>query len=141
MGKQGYGIGDLMAEEIKREEKEVSSSIADLANLYGDETQESVKRFKKDAERIQEMYPGDEFTTKDIVTDIVFFFVSVALAYGWMLLMLLIVSFVTLSYIHFEYSVMKIAASVFAAVIALVYIISKVRKYNGLSRAKNKEDK
>ena len=130
-----------MAEEIKREEKEVSSSIADLANLYGDETQESVKRFKKDAERIQEMYPGDEFTTKDIVTDIVFFFVSVALAYGWMLLMLLIVSFVTLSYIHFEYSVMKIAASVFAAVIALVYIISKVRKYNGLSRAKNKEDK
>ena len=130
-----------MAEEIKREEKEVSSSIADLANLYGDETQESVKRFKKDAERIQEMYPGDEFTTKDIVTDIVFFFVSVALAYGWMLLMLLIVSFVTLSYIHFEYSVMKIAASVFATVIALVYIISKVRKYNGLSRAKNKEDK
>lgn len=101
----------------------------DLSNMYKDETQESVNALKEQLDRINTLYPQKPFTTRDVVLDIIFLFVTTALAFGWMLLMLLIISFVTLSYIHMEIDMMLVVSAVFAAVISVVYIIKKVKKY------------
>lgn len=69
------------------------------------------------------------YTPFDIVKDIIFFFVVVAVAFGWLLLMLLIISFVSLSFLHMEFDHMVIASIVFAIVAGIVYIIVKSRKY------------
>ena len=46
--------------------------------------------------------------------------------------MLLIFSFVTLSYVHIEIGTMLIISTVFAAVILVVYIVKKGLKYRKL---------
>ena len=67
----------------------------------------------------------------DIIHDILWFILSVALAFGWLLLMLLIISFITLSYIHFDLKWMIIASSVFALIVAVLHMRSLIRKYRG----------
>ena len=68
---------------------------------------------------------------QDIIHDILWFILSVALAFGWLLLMLLIISFITLSYIHFELKWMIIASSFFALIVAVLHLRSLIRKYRG----------
>lgn len=81
---------------------------------------------------INEKYPQKPFTTQDVVLDIIMLFVTTAIAFGWMLLMLLIISFVTLSYLHIEIGTMLIISTVFAAISFVGYIIKKTVKYKKL---------
>lgn len=81
---------------------------------------------------INAKYPQKPFTTQDVVLDIIMLFVTTAIAFGWMLLMLLIISFVTLSYLHIEIGTMLIISTVFAAISFVGYIINKTVKYKKL---------
>lgn len=98
-------------------------------DIYKDELQESVEILKRTASMVEEQYPSDKIGVKDIVMDILFFFLTVAGAFGWMLLMLLIISFVTLSYLHFEIAGMLLISAIFASIIAIYYIVKKAGKY------------
>lgn len=81
---------------------------------------------------INAKYPQKPFTTQDVVLDIIMLFVTTAIAFGWMLLMLLIISFVTLSYLHIEIGTMLIISTVFATISFVGYIIKKTVKYKKL---------
>ena len=98
----------------------------DLSKMYKDKKQESVNKLKD----ISAEYPQKPFTAQDVVMDVIMLFVTTALAFGWMLIMLLIFSFVTLSYVHIEIGTML--STVFAAVILVVYIVKKGLKYRKL---------
>ena len=111
-----------------------------LSDLYTDETQELVRSMQKSADEATEKYHANPFSVRDVVLDIIMFFVCVAGAFGWMMLMLLIVSFISLSYLHFKFDKMVIASVIAAIVTAIVYIILKARKYTGiLSRERSKK--
>lgn len=112
----------------------------DLSKLYTDDTQETIHSMQKSADEMTEKYHANPFSVRDVVLDIIMFFVCVAGAFGWMLLMLLIVSFISLSYLHFKFDKMVLASVIAAIVTAIVYIILKARKYTGiLSRERSKK--
>ncbi len=112
----------------------------DLSKLYTDDTQEAIRSMQKSADEATEKYHANPFSVRDVVLDIIMFFVCVAGAFGWMMLMLLIVSFISLSYLHFKFDKMVLASVIAAIVTAIVYIILKARKYTGiLSRERSKK--
>ena len=112
----------------------------DLSKLYTDDTQEAIHSMQKSADEMTEKYHANPFSVRDVVLDIIMFFVCVAGAFGWMMLMLLIVSFISLSYLHFKFDKMVLASVIAAIVTAIVYIILKARKYTGiLSRERSKK--
>lgn len=69
-----------------------------------------------------------EFNPLNLLKGILGFVFVVAIAFGWMMLMLLIISFVSLSYLHFNIDVMLYVSAGFAAICGVVYIFGKVRK-------------
>ena len=73
----------------------------------------------------------DEFNPLNLLKGILGFVFVVAIAFGWMILMLLIISFVSLSYLHFNIDVMLYVSAFFAAVCVVIYIFSKIRKSIG----------
>ena len=70
-----------------------------------------------------------KYTKIDIIKDVIFFFVTVAAAYGYILLMLLIISFVAARYLPMQFDDMLLYSGIGAVVIAIWYIIKKVMKY------------
>lgn len=64
----------------------------------------------------------------DIAKNIVFFFIITAVAFGWWLLMLLIFSFVTSSFIHFTIEWIFIIAIAAAVVVDVCYVVHKIRQ-------------
>ena len=60
-----------------------------------------------------------EIYITDVIHDVVWFILSVILAFGWLLVMLFIISFVTLSYIHFEIKWMVAVSAVFAVIVCI----------------------
>ena len=115
-------------DEIVREEQENRESQPDAGtgqDLYTDAKQEAVRILQEqatDASRYE-----DETDARDIVKDILGFAVTVVLAFGWMMLMLLIISFISLGYLHFEIKWMVIVSVVFAIGAGVFYIRGKVR--------------
>ena len=65
----------------------------------------------------------------DIVKDIIFFFVTTAIAFAYFMLVLLIISFVTTSYIHFTIEGIFIMATVATVGVDIHYVVKKIRKY------------
>lgn len=100
----------------------------DLSKMYKDKTQESVNNLKD----ISAEYPQKPFTAQDVVMDIIMLFVTTAVAFGWTLIMLLIFSFVTLSYVHIEIETMLLISTVVAVVWFVVDVVKKVVKYRKL---------
>lgn len=70
-----------------------------------------------------------KFDKLDIVKEIVWFIFMTAFIFGWWMLMLLIISFMTSSYIHFTIEGMFIAAIICTVVIDIIYIVKKVKEY------------
>lgn len=66
----------------------------------------------------------------DLVKDIIFFFVTVAVTFGYVMLLLLIISFITLSYLHFNIEGMMIFSGICAAVAGVFYIVKTVKKWH-----------
>ena len=57
-------------------------------------------------------YENRDSRKVDIAKDIIFFFVTTAIAFAYFMLVLLIISFVTISYIHFTIEGIFIMATV-----------------------------
>lgn len=65
----------------------------------------------------------------DIVKDIILFFVTVAVTFGYCLLIQLIISFVMLSIWHFTIERMLIFAAICSFVMGVVYIVRTAMRY------------
>ena len=102
---------------------------ADLSNLYDDEVQKSVVSMQKSADEYNDRYHEKPYGAGDIVMDIITFVVYVVVAFGWLLLMLLIVSFVARSSVHLTIDKMLIMSGVFAFFVAIFTAVKKTRKY------------
>ena len=70
---------------------------------------------------------------KDIVKDIFFFFLTVAGTYGYVLFILLLLSFMFLrfvAFIHLEFEQMLIISGVAAGIAAVWYVVKMIKKYS-----------
>ena len=65
----------------------------------------------------------------DIVKDIIFFFLTTVFAFAYFMLVLLIISFITTSYLHFTIEGIFIASILVALGVGVYYIVKKVKKY------------
>lgn len=65
----------------------------------------------------------------DIVKDIIFFFLTTAFAFAYFMLVLLIISFITTSFLHFTIEGIFIASIVGTICADVGYIVKKVKKY------------
>ena len=72
---------------------------------------------------------NNKYTPRDWVKDAIFFVITVAAAYGYILLMLLIFSFMTSYYIKLNFEQMLIISAVGSVIVAIWYIIKMVKKY------------
>ncbi len=63
----------------------------------------------------------------DIIKEILFFFLTTAFVFGWWMLVLLILSFLTLSVLHFTIEGIVIAAVVGTVAYDIYYIVRKIR--------------
>jgi hypothetical protein len=74
-------------------------------------------------------YENRDSRKVDIAKDIIFFFVTTAIAFAYFMLVLLIISFVTISYIHFTIEGIFIMATVATVGVDIHYVVKKIRKY------------
>ena len=65
---------------------------------------------------------------RDVVKEIIFFLIVTAVAYAWWTVMLLLVSFLTLSLLHFTMEGILILAGGGPAAVDAYYIVKKVKK-------------
>jgi len=71
----------------------------------------------------------DKKTKLDMIKDIIFFFITIAVSYGYILLLLLIISFVASRYLPMKFDDMLLYSVIGAAAIGVWYIIKKIKKY------------
>ncbi len=71
----------------------------------------------------------DKLGVLDIIKDIIFFFLMVGCTAGYVILLLLIISFVTLSYLHFSIEGILITGAVCGGIAGIYYIVKTVKKY------------
>ena len=79
------------------------------------------------------MSKDSKLDPKDIVKDIIFFFITVAGTYGYVLFILLLFSMIFLRFVSFlnlDFDHMLIYSGVAAGISAVWYIIKMIRKYN-----------
>ena len=72
---------------------------------------------------------GEKFTKMDLIQDFIFFLITTACSMLWVMTVLLIISFVTLSYLHFTIEGMFITAVVCTIFVDIYYIVKTVKKY------------
>ena len=89
----------------------------------------SIENLKKAADKAKEANYEGKHEVKDIILDILGFFVRITIGFGWMMLMLLIISFVSLGYFHFRIENMIIVSVVTAAIVGIHYIYKMIVKY------------
>ncbi|MCM1538100.1 MAG: hypothetical protein NC254_06860 [bacterium] len=71
-------------------------------------------------------------SARDIIKDILCFFLMVGCTAGYVVLLLLIISFITLSYLHFTIEGILIAGAVSGGIAGVYYIVKMVKKYRAL---------
>lgn len=72
---------------------------------------------------------GEKFTKMDLIKDFIFFLITTACSMIWVMTVLLIISFVTLSYLHFTIEGMFITAIICTVFVDIYYIVKTVKKY------------
>ena len=102
------------------------------------ENQNRVNEEDESAAVIKAGFSSKEYDARDIALDVLGFFLTAGVAFGWMMLMLLIISFVSLSYLHFDIKVMILISLAFALIVMVVYVVKKIKKYR-LLRARESE--
>lgn len=65
----------------------------------------------------------------DMVKEVIFFLIVTACAFGWWMLMLLLISFVTLSVLHFTIEGIVIAAVVGTVCVDIYYVSRRVKEF------------
>ncbi|MBO4679498.1 MAG: hypothetical protein J5626_07490 [Lachnospiraceae bacterium] len=118
-----------MSEHVKGEQNIAPEEKENLSELYNDEVQASVVSMQKSADTYTERYHEKPFGKGDIILDIISFFVYVTVAFGWLLLMLLCISFVARSVFHMQFTTMLIVSGIFAFITAVVVAVRKTKKY------------
>ena len=94
-----------------------------------DEKQNSVNALKEAADRVKNEDYEDKLGVKDGAVDILTVAVSALVGFGWMMLMLLIISFVSLSYIHFDIKTMLIVSVLTGVIVGLSRCFKVFQKY------------
>ena len=94
-----------------------------------DEKQSSVNALKEAADRVKREGYEEKLGVKDVAVDILTVAVSALVGFGWMMLMLLIISFVSLSYIHFDIKTMLIASILTGVAAGLIRGLRVSHKY------------
>jgi putative effector of murein hydrolase len=87
------------------------------------------KRRKPTTEELLHGGYKEPFTAKDLVREIIIGIITMAFAGGWVFLMLMIISFVTLSYLQFHFKRMVIASIVCGILAGILYVVATVKKY------------
>ena len=64
----------------------------------------------------------------DMIKDIIFFFLTTAFAFGYFMLMLLIISFISLSYIHFTIEAIVVMSVVGTVIVDIFYVRGKIKQ-------------
>lgn len=72
---------------------------------------------------------GKEYEATDVVKEVIWDIFVAIIIFAWVLIMLLIISFVTSGYLHFTIEKMMIAAVVCGVAGLLYRIIRTIRKY------------
>lgn len=98
-------------------------------SLYHDKTQEQVEALKAQAQESKQFEADHPVAVGDVVHDVVFFIITSVGAFGWMMLMELLISFIAFRYIHFQIGTMVLVAVIFAVVVAIFYIVKKSAYY------------
>lgn len=65
----------------------------------------------------------------DMIKEIIFFLIVTAFAFGWWMLMLLIISFITLSVLHFTIEGIIITAIVGTIGVDIYYVVRRVKEF------------
>ena len=91
--------------------------------------QNSVDALKKAADKIKEEKYDEKLDVKDVAVDILGVVFRALIGFGWMMLMLLIISFVSLSYIHFEIKTMILVSVLTGVVLGVASAFKTVAKY------------
>lgn len=64
----------------------------------------------------------------DMIKDIIFFFLTTVFAFGYFMLMLLIISFISLSYIHFTIEAIVAISVVGTVIVDIFYVRGKIKQ-------------
>lgn len=73
------------------------------------------------------------FSALDLIKDILCFFLMVGCTAGYVILLLLIISFITLSYLHFTIEGILITGAVSGGIAGIYYIVKTVQKYRRMN--------
>ncbi|MBQ3795840.1 MAG: hypothetical protein II842_06080 [Butyrivibrio sp.] len=99
--------------------------------IYHDDKKDFVESLKKSANKVKEEKYDEKLDVKDVAVDILSVLFKALVGFGWMMLMLLIISFVSLSYIHFEIKTMFIVSILTGVVVGIFASLKTWRKYIG----------
>lgn len=99
-----------------------------MPNNEANKKDDAVKKLQIAAEKVKEQGYDQKTDIRDIIKNIIFFFFTVAIGFGWMMLMLLIISFVSLGYIHMRFDRMIIVSVVTAILAGILYIFRIFKK-------------
>ena len=86
-----------------------------------------------DEKKVEDIMAGKKNEPQNIVKDIIFFFITVAGTYGYVLFILLLFSLIFLRFVSFidlDFEHMLIYSGIAAGVSAIWYIIKMIRKYS-----------
>lgn len=70
-----------------------------------------------------------KYTPKDRIKDAIFFVLTVAGSYGYILMMLMIFSFMTVAVIPLDFDHMLILSGVGTVIVAICYMVKLIKKY------------
>jgi hypothetical protein len=87
------------------------------------------KRRKPTTEELLHGGYKEPFSGKDLAREIIFCIITMALAFAWVFVMLMIISFVTLSYVQFHFKRMIIGSVICGILSGILYVVFTVRKY------------
>ena len=95
------------------------------------EIRQSIERLKKTADLVNNERAQYDFERSDVIKDVIKCILTFVISFVWLMMMLLIISFVTLGYLQFKIGPMIAASIIFGVVIGLWRTFSTVRKYKG----------
>ena len=103
------------------------------------EKQNAANVLKELAEKVRREKYDEKPDVKEVAIDIFSVAFMALLGFGWMMLMLLLLSFISLGYLHFDIEKMVLVSILTGVLLGVLRLIKMVRKYSVISSTpKNK---
>jgi hypothetical protein len=99
-----------------------------MSNNKDNTKDDAAKNLLMAAEKVKEQGYESRKSVIDIVKSALYFLVIMGIGFCWMMLMLLIISFVSLGYLHMRIEKMFIISGITAILVGIWYIIRTVVK-------------